>query len=262
MPRTTAPAGEGGRAASPFALGRRAVHVWSVPLDSAPARIYGLWNTLSADERARAMAFRREGDRLRFVAARGSLRLLLGRYLDRAPGALEFGYGPRGKPELAGEGGGAELRFNLSHAGELAVIAVARGRAVGVDVERLGPGPAAAGIARTALSAAEKAALGMLAGPARGAAVFRAWSRKEAVVKALGEGLSLAPDRVAVSLGQQPALFGIAGDAGAAARWRLVDLDLSPGYVGALAGEGRGWRLAAWQWPSETAGGRMTWARR
>ena len=96
-----------------------AIQVWSVPLALPPARIAALWETLSADERARAMAFRFEADRGRFVAARGLLRALLGHILSQAPGRLRFRYGSRGKPALCGPCGAGRLRFNLSHAAEI-----------------------------------------------------------------------------------------------------------------------------------------------
>ncbi|MFQ6018930.1 MAG: 4'-phosphopantetheinyl transferase family protein, partial [Kiloniellaceae bacterium] len=117
-------------------LSGREVHVWRVALDVGPKHAAGLEAMISADERARAARYRRAENRIRFIAGRGTLRRLLGAYLRRDPRALAFGYGAWGKPVLI-EGGG--LAFNLSHARDLALVAVARGCDVGVDVEWIRP---------------------------------------------------------------------------------------------------------------------------
>jgi 4'-phosphopantetheinyl transferase len=223
------------------------VHVWSVSLDPSPARIADLWGFLSAEEKARAMAFRFEADRVRFIAARGTLRLLVGRYLGRSPAALPLRRGPWGKPCLGG--GGEGLHFNLSHAGDLMLLAVARGREVGVDVERLDANIDAESLARTALSTGERAALMALPRRERAAALIRAWTRKEAVMKATGRGASLSPDRVEVSLeAEADALIGIDGDRCQAARWSLRDLSCAETCMGAVAAAGRGWRVVLRGW--------------
>src|SRR5207245_1169665 len=112
-------------------------HVWWIGLDLPAAEREPLAETLSADERDRARSFRLPRDRERFVAARGWLRRVLGSYGGRPPADLVFGYGPRGKPALAGEGVDG-FRFNLAHASGHALLAVARGRELGVDLEGLG----------------------------------------------------------------------------------------------------------------------------
>lgn len=239
-------------AAAPPALRLEAgdIHVWRAQLDLGAARLQGLFRSLSADERSRAERFRAPRDRDRYIAGRGLLRAVLARYLWAHPAELHFRYGLHGKPALAREAGRSALRFNVSHSEGLALLAVTRGREVGVDVERLRP-DIEDGIARRFFSPGEVARLGALPAGQRQAAFFACWTRKEAFVKARGEGLGLGLDTFDVTLApEEPAaLLRLDGDAGAPGRWSLQHLDPGPGYVGALAVEGRGLRASCWQWP-------------
>jgi 4'-phosphopantetheinyl transferase len=214
------------------------LHVWSIPLEPADDVVARLAETLSADERARADRFVFPRDRRRFVVARGALRSILASYLDLAPSALAFAYGPAGKPRLEGS---ADLDFNLAHSHELALCAVTAGGPVGVDVEWLRPMPDLLAVARTAFSPAEQAAL--LARPEgeRLAAFFRCWTSKEAYLKARGDGLSLPLDSFDVSLAadQPPALLANRLDPAEPGRWTLHAFAPAEGYVGALAVGGR-----------------------
>jgi 4'-phosphopantetheinyl transferase len=160
---------------------------------------------------------------------------------------VQFGYGPQGKPILAGQPGG--IRFNLSHSHDLALYAVTRGQEVGVDVERLRPDLAIGQIAARWFSAGELTAWRAL-GPPSARGIFNAWTRKEAYVKAGGEGLTHPSDESEVSLasGVPAALVSSERDGGEASRWSLRALDPGPGYVAALPVEGHGWRLRLWQW--------------
>jgi 4'-phosphopantetheinyl transferase len=211
------------------------VHVWSVDLDGvAEAEVA---SSLSADERERAGRFRFERDRRRFVVARGLLRRLVGRYLDREPASVRFGYGPRGKPSVAAGDG---IRFNLSHSAGLALLAFAWRREVGVDVERLRPVPEAEDIARRYFSPWEESELRRLPGGEREAAFFRCWTRKEAFVKATGDGLSRPLDAFDVTLapGEPARLVRVAGEAEAARRFWIEDVSPRRGFAAALAVEG------------------------
>jgi 4'-phosphopantetheinyl transferase len=223
----------------------REVQVWRIPLDLDPETLAVLSDLLDPLERARAGRFRFERDRRRFIAARGRLRQVLSRYSGGRPEALRFRYGPHGKPELEPEDRSDSLRFNLSHAHELALLAVARGRDVGVDLEWSGREVEALELAERFFSRAEARALWRLPEPRRAAAFFRCWTRKEAYIKARGEGLSLPLDAFDVSLarGHQSALLATRGDPEEAARWRIRDLPAGPGYVAAVAARGRGWRM-------------------
>lgn len=227
------------------------VHVWRAALDPPAACVRGLADTLAADERARADRFVSDRDRSRYIVARGVLRAVLGRCLGLPPGALAFRYSAFGKPALTGDAAATDLRFNVSHAGGLALYAVARGREIGVDLERIRPDFATDEIARRFFSPGEVAALRALGPEHRSRAFFDCWTRKEAYIKARGEGLSRPLDRFEVSLapGAPAALLATGEDPDEAARWSLRALCPGPGYAAALAVEGQSWHLQCWQWP-------------
>lgn len=220
-----------------------AVHLWRWRLDLSPTDLATAWAVLDGDERARADRFRSPLGRTRFVAARAGLRRRLGRLLEVSPDAVRFRYGPFGKPELDG-GNVADLRFNLSHSGDLAVLAAASGFELGADVERLRPVEADRLADRT-FSAAEAARIGALPVADKQAGFFRCWTRKEAYVKALGRGFDLPLGSFAVSLapGEPARLLRVDGEPDEPARWQLVHLEPEPGYVGAVAARRTGWRV-------------------
>jgi len=219
------------------------VHVWRIPLGPLGASARRLGRLLSPDERARADRFYAEGDRLRFAVGRGALRTILGRYLRLAPDRLAFRYGPRGKPALAGETGPSAPRFNLAHSHDLALLAVAGGREVGVDVEAVRPIPDADRLVARFFSAREGAEYADLPDAEKIGAFFRGWTRKEAYVKATGDGLSMPLDRFDVPLAAGPILLRVPDRPEEAARWSLRDLDPGAGFAAAVAVEGAGWSL-------------------
>lgn len=225
------------------------VHVWRAPLDLPQERLESLRGALAQDERGRASRFHFERDRRRFVAGRGLLREILSRYVGLSPDGLRFGYTPYGKPYLADECGGGWLRFNVSHSGGLALYAVTRGRELGIDIEQVRADIEHEEIAERFFSGQEVAALKALPAGLRREAFFLCWTRKEAYIKGIGEGLSLPLDSFDVSLtpGEPASLLAVRGDAREAARWTLTDLDPGPGYCAALAAEGRDWILRRWQ---------------
>lgn len=220
------------------------LHLWSIELGSAGlAQEAETWESdawpriLSDDECERAARFRMLGDGLRFIRRRAALRLILARYTGTEPDALQFVYGASGKPALASPAGRAPLHFNLTDSEDLALIAVTRAAPVGIDIERLRPIPEADQIAESFFSARERAELAQLPAVARQVAFFRLWTRKEAVLKAEGHGLSEPLDRVEVLLdASTPACIrSIGGDHAAAARWWVAEIDPAPGYIGAVA---------------------------
>jgi 4'-phosphopantetheinyl transferase len=221
------------------------VHVWSAELDAPQWPVARFEPTLSTGELQRAGRYRFAVDRRRFVVRRALLRLLLSRETGADPPALEFCQGPAGKPELAPSSCAAGLHFNLSHTRGLALFAVARGPRVGVDVEALRPLADLEAIARTFLSAWEQAALRALPADVRNQAFFVAWTRKEALLKATGEGLTLSPERIEVTVApHEPALLrAIEEDLDAAARWTLRTLPVGRTHAGTVAVEGRVRRL-------------------
>jgi 4'-phosphopantetheinyl transferase len=231
-------------------LGRNEVHVWQATLNQAPSQIQSFQHNLAADEQARAERFYFERDRDHFVVARGVLRAILGGYLNRAPECLTFCYGSHGKPVLAEEAGGDAIRFNVSHSYGMALYAVARGREVGIDLERIRFDLAVAEIAERFFSRREAAMLRALPTAAQYQAFFRCWTRKEAYVKARREGLSLPFDQFDLSPvpAESDAAPGTQPDPSETSRWSLQELTPAPGYVAALAVEGHGWRLSCWQW--------------
>ncbi len=227
------------------------VHVWRVCLRRDEAALRELLETLSPDERERGDRFHFRRDREHFIAARGALRAILGRYVGVAPGLLRFSYDGYGKPALSGAPGGDALRFNLSHSNGLALYAVTRGREVGIDLEFVREDFAGFDIAERFFSTREVSALRALPPAARASAFFDCWTRKEAYIKALGEGLSHPLHAFTVSLtpGEPAALLYTDDDPQEAARWSLVELLPGEGYRAALAVEGVTTPLRYWRWP-------------
>ena len=228
------------------------VHVWLADVDaSGPAR-ERLVSALSADERARAARFCFERDRRRYAHCRGVLRHLLAAYLNVDPRDSVFQTGPNGKPHLA-RPAARQLAFNVSHSEALALIAVSRRGEVGIDIEAYRPLPDRDVLARQFFSPNESARLGSLPETCRAAAFFTCWSRKEAFVKAVGDGLSypLAAFDVAFAPGEPPRL-DVPGDRPGADRWALEALAAPPGYAAALVTEGRR-RVACWTWDERNA---------
>jgi len=226
------------------------VHIWSASLEQEAFHLHRLQSTLSADELSRAERFYFPKDREHFVAARGILRAILSLYLDTAPDQLRFCYGARGKPALAMTSRQEKLGFNLSHAQGLCLYAVAFGREVGIDLERLRLISDAEQISKQFFSAREHAALLAVPASQRHEAFFNCWTRKEAYIKAVGDGLARPLDRFEVSLrpGESAKLLSVEGDAHEVGRWSLRELTPAPGYVAAVAVQGHDWRLRCWQW--------------
>lgn len=205
------------------------VDVWTVPLDGPPATVAALSRILSRREAERGGRCRFETDRRRFVIAHGALRLILAGYLDVPPEELRLQRGRHGKPRLAGS---SDLRFNLSHSGELGLVAVTRHDEVGVDVDRLRPGLPVEPFAERFFPASDARFVAAAAGPTERAERFlRLWTRKEAVVKAAGArltqglGLTVFTDDGVV---REPS-----GQIRGA--WSVRDLPVPDGYLAALA---------------------------
>jgi len=219
------------------------VHLWQWNLDVGDSEIDRYWATLSAEERERAGRFRFETHRRRFVAGRGELRRILGRYLAQAPQALALGYGPQGKPNCAAGPGGWVPCFNLSHSGNTAALAVSNGFEVGIDVEEMRALDDA--LPLEAFSARERAAFAALPDAQRQAAFYENWTRKEACLKALGTGFTLPPDHFEfdVSIHGDTAPCRVGGDAREAARWRVRALPSKPACAGAVAARRTDWSI-------------------
>ncbi|GGM15633.1 hypothetical protein GCM10010129_69820 [Streptomyces fumigatiscleroticus] len=221
----------GGRPAGPA----RGPLLWVVrtPEPGAPPDGSAL-DVLDEDERRRAAALRRPAERALYVAAHGALRRVLGTYLGLPAASVPLTRlpcpgcgGPHGRPAVAGPAG-ADLHFSLSHSGGLALLALAR-VPVGVDVERV-PGPALAEDAARSLHPAERAELARVSPGSRPGAFARCWTRKEACLKATGEGLSAAALRERY-LGTGPRPAGLPG-------WTVTDVVVPAGWAAACVVRG------------------------
>jgi 4'-phosphopantetheinyl transferase len=214
------------------------VHIWRIRLDVRDAAFDRLHSVMSEQERERAQRFRFERLQQQYTIAHGALRLILGRYLSIAPDRLRFVEGAHGKPALAEPP--ATIRFNVSHSEALAVIAFADGRDLGVDIEAIRPVPEMDEIAQRYFSDQEANDLMQTAPDAREQNFFRIWTRKEAFIKAIGDGLSFPLDSFSVSFhpDEEPRLLSVRGDVDAARAWQLHAFDPAPGFTGALAYRG------------------------
>jgi len=225
------------------------VHAWRVPLERSEAELLRLRGTLSIEETVRADRFYFQRDRDAFIATRGTLRQLLGRYLECPPGEFAFDYGPYGKPNLRRASPGLSLDFNVSHSHGLALMAFSLGRQLGVDVESIRPAVASEEIAERFFSLQEVTELQSLPPARRAEGFFLCWTRKEAYVKAIGDGLQIPLKSFHVSLTpSEPARLESADSE----RWTLRSLRPGAGFVGALVAEGKDWDLHCWDWVQES----------
>ncbi len=223
-----------------FELSLKQVDVWRVHLVSfAPNE-----NALSPNERQRAAKFHFDKDRNRYIVSHASLRGILAGYLQRAPEELSFSVNEYGKPFLADH----ELEFNLSHSGDYALIAVTRGRNIGIDVEQILAEVEIEELARRNFSPREVTELTALPPEQRLNGFFNCWTRKEAYIKAQGLGLSLPLDSFDVSLGEPALLRATRPNADEAAQWTMLPLDVDSGYAGALAVRGIELDFRFWDW--------------
>ncbi|GAC1348922.1 MAG: 4'-phosphopantetheinyl transferase superfamily protein [Vulcanimicrobiaceae bacterium] len=234
-----------------------AVHVWRAEVAQHACDEGALFALLDARERDRARRFHFARDRRRYVVSHGILRLLLGRYAHEAPERLRFEIGPFGKPRLVEAAADEPLLFNLSHAGGLAVIAIAPGRSCGVDVEQCDGEIEHAALAAFCFSETERATLAALPRATRSAGFFAAWTRKEAYIKATGFGVSQGLDHFDVSLapGTPARLIADRHIPGAERRWTMYDLSPGFGYDAAVVAAGADWRLERYAFCYDRAGG-------
>lgn len=217
-------------------LPARVVHVWTICLADLRELEAGFEAILSMDEKERAARLRFPDHRLAFLITRGTLRCLLARYVERPAADLRFQYGPRGKPLLESAG---ELEFNVAHSGSFAAFAFTRGCRIGVDIELIRPLEDMQTIAGRYFCREETEEILSLPPQEREAAFFHCWTRKEAYIKATGDGLAMPLDEFRVTtLPQEPArLVGFSPGRGGAGPWSLHDLDLASGYAAAAAYE-------------------------
>jgi 4'-phosphopantetheinyl transferase len=226
------------------------IHVWRAFLDRGEAMLRRLEATLSSDEKARATRFSFERDRNAFVVTRGVLRELLGRYTGRSAADVEFDYNLHGKPFLREISVDLPVEFNISHSHGVALLGFAVGRQLGIDVELVRPNRANDDVAERYFSPREVAELRALPLSLRVEGFFRCWTRKEAYIKARGEGLRIPLESFSVGLtpGQPERLESADSDS-----WCLCSVNPGPTFAAALVGEGSGWQVRAWNWDSPAA---------
>jgi 4'-phosphopantetheinyl transferase len=230
------------------------VHVWAASLEVPTPILEAFENTLSSDERVRAAKFHFSEDRNRYIVARGWLRQLLGRYVSIPASAVEFVYGPKGKPALAGSTTSAELQFNMAHSEDLALVAVARGASVGIDLERVRALEDAGDLVERFFSSRENAQFKSLPDGQKPLAFFNLWTRKEAWLKATGEGIAHQLSTVEVSFapGTSAQLLSVPCGFAASSNWTMCDLIPGPGFAGAVvvAGSGAETECRLWEYQS------------
>lgn len=210
------------------------VPIWRAHLGAFAGQEAHFWATLSPDEQQRANRFHFAIHRSEFIAGRGILRHLLGRYLGQPPAEIAFNYGPQDKPFLPAT---PSLSFNISHSGSLALFAFAQQMEIGVDLEKIDPKMDVLSISQHFFAPQERAQLASLSDAPRIHAFFECWTRKEAFIKAKGQGLSLPLDQFEVSLlpGQAAQLLHTRWNPAEAATWHLFALSPGVQFKGALA---------------------------
>jgi len=225
------------------------IHVWRIDLAADPTSPGGA-PVLSPDERERAGRLLCEHKRAQFIAGRSALRRLLGHYLGVAPQALAFRYGPHGKPGLPTGASHGSLTFNFSNSRDLALLAVAAAREVGIDIEYRHRGISVAPLARHILSVHEAAAFQGLPPQRHKQALLAAWTRKEAYVKALGVGLarSLSSFSTGVVGDDKSAWLQLEDANGEPRIWTFAPLAVHPDYLACLAAPGSDWTLRCFDW--------------
>jgi 4'-phosphopantetheinyl transferase len=206
------------------------VHVWTIDLNANPAAVSSLLESLSGPERARAARLRTSELRVRFIIAHGALRSILAHYTRKAAAAIALETTATGKPYLPGH----PVAFNLSHSDGLAVCAIAPEGSIGVDVERIRAVPDADAIVKRYFARGEAQEYAALGRGDRITAFFSTWTRKEAFVKAVGDGLRCPLDSFEVDITASCTQPSIA-TTGHQGEWHLRSFEPAPGYIAAVA---------------------------
>ena len=225
------------------------VDVWSVRLDE-PAKAGSEVVVLSPDEIARANRFHFEKDRIHFTQCRSALRAVLASYLAIPAAEIRFEYLTSGKPQLAAEQNPIVLQFNVSHSANMALIAVGSEHRLGVDIEKIRDHVDTVTLAERFFSLRERAGLQALPDHLRVSGFFACWTRKEAFLKATGEGLSFPLEDFSVTTHPDldPELVEVKGSMGEGKQWFLADLSVVDGFRATVAREGSPYRLEAYAW--------------
>jgi 4'-phosphopantetheinyl transferase len=234
----------------------RGIHVWAASLAVESDVLIRLSELLSPDEHQRVARFKFDRHRNRFIAGRGILRSVLSGYANRDPADLVFNYAKHGKPELVFHARPLPLQFNLAHSVDLALIAVTTLGPIGVDVEEVRPVKDAGDLVARFFSARENGLFQNVAEDRKPAAFFNLWTRKEALLKATGEGITGGLNRVEVSFlpGDRAEFLAVDGDAAKARTWTLEALKPAGGFTGAVAVQSVNAPISCWRWQSANCG--------
>jgi len=217
-------------------LNRDDVHLWFAHVPRHAPQIAEYKALLSSDELDRMVRFRFERDQESFAFVHGILRNLLGSYLDISPMELRFDYSEHGKPSISVPAE-TDIEFNLSHTAGTVLVGICLNREIGVDIEKVRNDFEVMGIAAKFFTDSEQESLLRLPEPERAQAFFQCWTRKEAVLKARGDGLSFPLDRVEVSVTPDEAIveLQIGLEPVETQRWRVLPLNVPVGYAAAVA---------------------------
>ena len=202
---------------------------------------------LSEDEHRRAERFRAGSLRNRYIAGRGTLRMLLAQYLRIDPASFSLNYQAHGKPKLGPPWNACGVEFNVSHSQELAVYAFTRGREIGVDVECIRPMPNAAELLERFFSPEEVQQWQQMPGERQLRTFFLGWTRKEAWLKAVGSGLSFPLNQFCVTLDDPARVLSIRGNTDEATQWWLESCEPCDGYVATVAMRGQAGAVRKWR---------------
>ena len=226
------------------------VHLWTVSFDTLSEKLGYFRSTLSADEKERVDRFLKIEDRELYTITRGALRSLLGAYLAIEPSEVEFAYDALGKPSLVGTGAQLALHFSVSHSGAQALLGFARGRRIGVDLEHVSTDAEVLELAERYFSSNEFETLRSLTAEMQHEAFYCGWTRKEAYLKARGEGIFFGLERVEVSLvpGERAIIKRVSDDPNISENWILEHLLPAPNYIGAVAAEGHDITFRFFRW--------------
>jgi len=218
------------------------VHVWRIDLDIPDDHWQALLSLLAADELAKAERFHFAKHRRRHTVSHAALRILLGQYLARPPRGIDFSYNAHGKPRLAGEN--HKINFNLSHTEEIMLVAFVLDSEVGIDIEAVTRHVDYMGVGQRWFSTLESRTLQSLPEHERVDAFFRAWCRKEAYIKARGEGMAHPLQRFSVALDKhEPRLVEHLDDKRETGRWTFIDIDVADNYRATVVAETADWQV-------------------
>ena len=226
------------------------LHIWHASLEQTTIGLRELEACLSGEESARADRFYSRKDRDAYVVSHGVLHCILSKYLGVDPSSVSFKHDHCGKPCVSPEINSMRLSFNMSHSGNFAVYGIKIDSLIGVDIEYMRPDVDIDSISEYAFTSAEREELGSLCTEERICGFYNCWTRKEALVKAIGRGISisLTDFDVTLSPGVLPRLLRVAGNIDSPENWRIFDINVKDSYAGAVAVIDPGNELKCFQW--------------